>query len=105
MIEDVADEIDRAAEHGLCAIAAVGGIDAAVVEDADVVDAAIGFDVVVAQHVEVVVVDVDRRSATFGVLFGRAVSGDTDRVVEISNGVVRDDVAGAVDLDGVVTLE
>ena len=38
----------------------VGGVDAAVPHHADVVDAAVGLDEVVAGHVDVVVVDVDR---------------------------------------------
>ena len=48
VVEDVADEIGRAAEDGLRAVAAVRRVDAAVVVDADVVHAAVGFDEVVA---------------------------------------------------------
>ena len=42
VIQHVAEEIDRAAEHGLGAIAVVGGIHAAILKDADVVHAAVG---------------------------------------------------------------
>ena len=100
VIEQVADEIDRASEHGLCAVAVVCGIDAPVLIDADVVGAAVGFNEVVVGEVDVVVVDVDRRSATVRVGFRRTVGGDADGVVEIGDGVVGDDVAGAVNFDG-----
>jgi len=59
VVEDVADEIGRATEDRLRAVAAVRRVDATVVVDADVVHAAVGFDEVVAGHVDVVVVDVD----------------------------------------------
>ena len=75
-------------------------VDAAIVEHADVVHAAVGFDVVVPHHVDVVVVDVDGRGAAFGILFRRAVGGNADPVVEIRDRVVGDDVTGAVYLHG-----
>ena len=102
VIEDVANEIDGAAERGLCAIAAVRRIDAAVVEDADVMDGAVCLDEIVAHHMNVVIVDVDRRGTAVRVLFGSAVIGDTDGVVEISDGIVCDNVARPVNLHRVV---
>ena len=105
VVGQVADEVDRAAEHRLRAVAAVRGVDAAVVEDADVVHAAVGLDEVVAHHVDVVAVDVDRRGAALGVALRRPVGRDADAVVEVGDGVAGDDVAGPVDLDRVVAGE
>jgi hypothetical protein len=65
-------------------------------------DAAVGFDVVVVEQMQIVVIDVDRGGAHVRVLGRGAVGGDADGVVEVGDGVVRDDVALAVDFDGVV---
>src|SRR2546430_17701440 len=64
MVRPVAEEVTRAAEDRLSTVPALGGVDPAVVEDADIVDAAIGLDEVVIEQVHVVVVNVDRGSAT-----------------------------------------
>ena len=81
------------------------GIDTTIVEDPDVVDPAIGFDEIVTQGVHVVVVDIDGRGASVGILFWCAVGGNGDGIVEIGDAVVGDHVAGTVDFDGVIALE
>src|SRR5207247_1847049 len=105
VVKHVAEEIDRPAKDRLSTVATLGGVDAAVVEDADIVDAAIGLDEVVVEHVHVVVVNVDRGSAPVRVAFGGAVSGNTNCIVEIGNGVARDNVARAVNLHRIVAGE
>ena len=81
------------------------GIDSTIVEDSDVVDAAIGFNEIVTQGVHVVVVDIDGRGAPVGILFRGTVSGDGNGVVEVSDGVVGNHVTGTVDLNGVIALQ
>ncbi len=80
-------------------------VDAAVVVDTNVVNAAVGLDEVVAGHVNIIVVNVDRGGASIGVGLGRSIGGDTDGVVEIRDSVVGDDVSWSVDLDGVIAAD
>ena len=105
VVKQVPNEVSRAAEHGLGAVAAMRRVDPSVVEDADVVDAAVRLDEIVPRHVDVVVVDVDRGSPPVRVGLRRAVGRDADAVMEVRDGVVSDDVSGAVDLDGVVAAD
>ena len=60
VVDDVADVVRGPAENRLGAQARVRGVDAPVAHDADVVDAAVAFDEVIAGDVDVIVVDVDR---------------------------------------------
>ena len=105
MIQDVADEVDRPAEHRLGAVSALRGVDAAVVHDPHVVNSAVGLHEVVIEHVHVIVVDVDRRGPLVGILRRRPVGRDADRVVEIGDRVVGDHMPRPVDLDRVVARE
>src|SRR5881396_2992255 len=73
VIEQIAEEIDGTAKDRLSTVATLGGVDPAVVEDADIVDAAIGLDEIVIEHVQVVPVDVDGGSAAVRVTFGCAI--------------------------------
>src|SRR6266496_3270582 len=98
VVKQVAEEIDGPAEDRLSTVATLGGVNAAVVEDADIVDAAIGLDEVVIEHVHVVVVNVDRGSATVRIAFGGAVRGNANGIVEIGDGIAGDNVARAVNL-------
>ena len=45
------------------------------------------------------------RGAAFRILFGRAVGGYADSIVEVRDRVVSDDVAGPVNFHGVIALE
>ena len=67
VIQDVADEVGRPAEDRLGAVSALRGVDPAIVHDPHVVDAAVGLHEVVIEHVQIVVVDVDRRGLPLGV--------------------------------------
>src|SRR6266511_409762 len=105
VVEQVSEKVNGAAEGRLCTVATLGGVEAAIVEDADIVHAAIGLDEVVIEQVHVVTVDVDGGSATVRVAFGRAVRGNAYRVMEISDGIAGDNVALAVNLHGIVAGE
>jgi hypothetical protein len=69
------------------------------------VDAAVGFHEVIVEHVQVVAVDVDRGRSPVRVVRRSAVGGDANAVMEVSDGIVGDDVAGTVDFDCVIARE
>jgi hypothetical protein len=102
VVEEVAIKVNGAAEHGLGTVSALRGVDSPVVENADIVDAAIGLDEVVVEHVQVVFVDGRWRRRGGPDQFGCAVGGDADAVVEIGDGVPGDDVTGAVNFNRVI---
>ena len=81
------------------------GVEAPVAHDADVVDAAVAFDEVVAGDVDVIVVDVDRHRPVLAAGIGNAVRRNRDAVMEERHGVVRDRVARPVHLDRVVAVD
>src|SRR5687768_17106348 len=78
----------------------MGGVHASILEDANVVRAAVRFDEVVVRQVNVVVVDVDGGGAALGVGVWRTVCGDANAVVKVGDRVVGDDMAGPIDLNG-----
>ncbi len=102
VVDQVAHEIDRPAEHGLHAQRLVGRVEAAVLEDADVASAAVALEAVVAHVGDVVAVEVDRLRETVGDVVRRAVrhaiGRHVDAVVPVGDEVVRHHMALAVDL-------
>ena len=84
----------------------LSGIEAAILEDADVARAAIGLDAIVRHVGKIVVVEIDgngqpvcdrvRRAV------GIAIGGDVDAVVPIGGVVVRDNMTLAINLDRVL---
>src|SRR5262245_53711691 len=105
VVDHVAEEINGSAEDRLSTVPTLGGVDPAVVEDADIVDAAIGLDEVVIEQVQVVAVNIDRGSAALRVFFGRAVGGNADGVMKIGDGIAGDNMTWAVNLYGIVAGE
>src|SRR5207247_4010677 len=85
VVKHVAEEIDGTAENRLSTVATLGGVDPAVVEDANIVDATIGLDEIVIKHVQVVSVDVDRGSSTVRDAFGWPAGGSADGVVALGD--------------------
>ena len=93
VVDDVADVVRGPPKIGCALSAGVRRVHSAVPHHADVVDAAIGFDEVVAGHVDVVVVDVDRDGPELPLRFRHAVRADADPIMEEGHGVMRDHMA------------
>jgi len=73
IVGDIAIKVDGTTEDRLSTVASVSGIDAAIIENSNVVHTAIGFDEVVVREVDIVSVDINGRSPSFGITFWRAI--------------------------------
>src|SRR5581483_9962345 len=104
VIENVANKVDRTAEYRLRTVTAMRRVNTAVIEDADIVDAAVGFDKVIAEHMQVVVVNINGGGPPLRILFRRSVRRDADRVVKLRNRIARDHMPRTVDFNTVVAL-
>ncbi len=98
---EIAIEVQRAAKDRLGAEGAAGRIDAAVVEDANVLRTAIGLDAIVGHVVDIVVIDIDGAGIPVGVAAGRAIGRDVDAVMPVGDIVVGHHMALPVHLDRV----
>src|SRR5688500_3339232 len=96
----VTEQVDRSAEYRLGAEGSVISMESPVLEDADVVRAAVGFDKIISHVEDIVAREINRNSFLAGLW--QAMRIDTNAIMEVRDVIVTYDVALTVNLYRVI---